>query len=62
MKRREFITLIAAACPLPGRSATHISSERGFEAGEAGDVPTRLVEPRDDAAGDGVEPDRQVME
>ena len=25
-----------------------------FEDGEAGDVPTRLVEPRDEAAGDGV--------
>ena len=28
--------------------------QRGFVAGEAGDVPTRAVEPRDDAVGDGV--------
>jgi hypothetical protein len=31
-----------------------LASQRGFVEGEAGDVPTRAVEPRDDAAGDGV--------
>jgi hypothetical protein len=31
-----------------------LASQRGLEAGEAGDVPTRAVEPRDDAAGDGL--------
>src|SRR5215813_2268818 len=31
-----------------------LASQRGFEDGEAGDVPTRAVEPRNDAAGDGV--------
>ena len=35
-------------------SSSHFASQRGFETGEAGDVPTRAVEPRDDAAGDGV--------
>ena len=30
------------------------SSERGFRLGEAGDVPARPVEPRDDAAGHGI--------
>jgi hypothetical protein len=28
--------------------------QRGFVAAEAGDVPARLIEPRDDAAGDEV--------
>src|SRR5439155_14922369 len=31
-----------------------LASQRGFQGGEAGGVPTRAVEPRDDAAGDGV--------
>ena len=31
-----------------------LAPERGFEVGEAGDVPTRAVEPRDDPASDGV--------
>ena len=31
-----------------------LAAQRGFEEGEAGDVPTRAVEPRDDALGDGV--------
>src|SRR6516162_4560893 len=31
-----------------------LASQRGFHAGEACDVPTRAVEPRDDAADDGV--------
>src|SRR6202043_1896720 len=31
-----------------------LASQRGFEVGEAGDVPTRTVKPRDDAAGDWV--------
>src|SRR6516162_8078795 len=31
-----------------------LASQRGFHVGEAGDVPTRAVEPRDDAAGDGL--------
>jgi hypothetical protein len=31
-----------------------LASQRGFEVGEASDVPTRAVEPRDDTAGDGV--------
>src|SRR6516162_4413961 len=31
-----------------------LASERGFEGGETGDVPAWAVEPRDDAAGDGV--------
>src|SRR6516165_8992391 len=30
------------------------ASERGFQDGEAGDVPARAVKPRDDAAGDGI--------
>jgi hypothetical protein len=29
-----------------------LASQRGFEEGEACDVPARLVEPRDDAASD----------
>ena len=29
-----------------------VRTQRGFEEGEAGDVPTRLVKPLDDAAGD----------
>jgi len=33
-----------------------LASQRGFEGGEAGDVPTWAVKPRDDAAGDGVAP------
>jgi hypothetical protein len=32
-----------------------LASQRGFVAGEAGDVPTRAVEPRDDAADDGID-------
>src|SRR6516162_11786192 len=35
-------------------SSSHFASQRGFETGEAGDVPTRAVEPRDDVLGDGV--------
>ena len=31
-----------------------LTSERSFARGEAGDVPTRAVEPRDEAAGDGI--------
>src|SRR6516164_8432494 len=31
-----------------------LASERGFEVAEAGDIPTGAVEPRDDAAGDGL--------
>ena len=31
-----------------------LAFQRGFPGGETGDVPARLVEPRDDAAGDGV--------
>jgi hypothetical protein len=31
-----------------------LASQRGFVVGEAGDVPTRAVNPRDEAAGDGV--------
>ena len=31
-----------------------LASQRGFQGGEAGDLPTGTVEPRDDAAGDGV--------
>ena len=31
-----------------------LACQRGFQAGEAGDVPTRLVEPRDDASCDRV--------
>src|SRR6516165_4044789 len=31
-----------------------LASQRGFHVGEAGSVPARLVEPRDDAAGDGI--------
>src|SRR6516164_7934023 len=31
-----------------------LASERGFEVGEAGNVPTRLVEPRDEVGGDGI--------
>jgi len=31
-----------------------LASQRGFEVGEAGDVPARTVKPRDDATGDGV--------
>ena len=31
-----------------------LASQRGFVVSEAGDVPTRAVEPRDDAAGDRV--------
>src|SRR5262249_22414941 len=31
-----------------------LASQRGFEGGEAGDVPTRAVEPRDDAACEGI--------
>jgi hypothetical protein len=42
----------------PGRNrreqVKQLTSQRGFEAGESGDVPTRAVKPRDDAAGDGV--------
>jgi hypothetical protein len=42
----------------PGRDLREkfkpLASQRGFRAGEAGDVPARLVEPRDDAAGDRV--------
>jgi hypothetical protein len=42
----------------PGRDLQEqlkpLASQGGFEEGEAGDVPTRAVEPRDDAAGDGV--------
>ena len=33
-----------------------LASQRGFQAAEAGDVPTRVVEPRDDAAGNGIVP------
>src|SRR5262252_431364 len=31
-----------------------IAAQRGLEEGEAGDIPARLVESRDDAAGDGL--------
>src|SRR6516162_2929249 len=31
-----------------------LTSHRGFEIGEASDVSTRAVEPRDDTAGDGI--------
>src|SRR6516225_5631218 len=31
-----------------------LASQRGFEVGEAGSVPARLVEPRDNALADGV--------
>src|ERR1700751_4613463 len=31
-----------------------LASQRGFVAGESGDIPTRVVGPRDDAAGNGV--------
>src|SRR5215471_4229395 len=31
-----------------------LASQRAFVEGETGDVPTRSIEPRDDAAGDGV--------
>src|SRR5215475_2640063 len=37
-----------------GEQLKPLASERAFEVGEAGDVPTRAVEPRDDAARDGV--------
>ena len=44
----------------PGRDLREqlkpLSCQRGFVAGEAGDVPTRAVEARDDAGGDGVGP------
>src|SRR6516165_7281755 len=47
----------------PGRDLREqlkpLASQGGFPAGEAGDVPTGAVEPRDDAAGDGVDPDRK---
>src|SRR6516225_7611208 len=36
-----------------------LASQRGFVAGEAGDVPTRAVKPRDDAVGDGVDHGRK---
>jgi hypothetical protein len=32
-----------------------LASQRGFEVGEAGDVPAGAVEPRDDAGGDGID-------
>src|SRR6516225_4200899 len=42
----------------PGRDLREqlkpLACQRVFEGGEAGDVPTRAVEPRDDAAGDGI--------
>ena len=38
----------------PGAISEPLACQRGFVAGEAGDVPTRLVEPRDDAVGDRV--------
>ena len=31
-----------------------LASQRGFQVGEAGDVPIRAVEPRNNAAGDGI--------
>src|SRR6516162_4613688 len=42
----------------PGRDLPEqlkpLASQRGFEVGEASDVPTRTVEPRNEAADDGV--------
>src|SRR5262252_8180595 len=42
----------------PGRDLREqlkpLASQRGFEAGEAGDVPAPAIEPRDEAAGDGI--------
>src|SRR6516164_7346160 len=42
----------------PGRDLREqlkpLASQRGFVAGEAGDVPSRVVEPRHDAVGDGI--------
>src|SRR6516162_239818 len=42
----------------PGRDLPEelkpLASQRGFQVGEAGGVPARPVEPRDDASGDGV--------
>ena len=35
-------------------SSKPLSSQRGFQVGETGDVPARAVEPSDDAAGDGI--------
>ena len=35
-------------------SSSHLPPSVAFQVGEAGDVPARAVEPRDDAAGDGV--------
>jgi hypothetical protein len=34
-----------------GERLKPLASQRGFQAGEAGDVPVRAVEPRDEAAG-----------
>jgi hypothetical protein len=43
----------------PGRDLREqfkpLASQRGFQVGEAGDVPTGAVDPRDEAAGDGVD-------
>ena len=36
-----------------------LASQRGFQAAEAGDVPARLVEARDNAAGDGIDQGRK---
>jgi hypothetical protein len=47
------------------RQLKPLASQRGFQGAEAGDVPTRAVEPRDEAAGDGIarvhKEDRDVM-
>jgi hypothetical protein len=48
--------MIATCFRRPGAisesSSSHLPCQRGFAVGEAGDVPTQLVEPWDDAAGD----------
>jgi hypothetical protein len=42
----------------PGRDLREqlkpLASQRGFEVGETGDIPTRAIDPRDDAQGDRV--------
>jgi hypothetical protein len=42
----------AQSCLAAGRKLKPLACHRGFKSGEAGDVPARLVEPRDDAAGE----------